>query len=584
MEVQLDISQCVPRMAFEGARTFPLNNTSLFYSESFHKSPSSSHSRFYSIPPSEKAHTKPPTILVYTGDNSKLFEQIFETLSSMLPSDTYTIFHLSREALRLHPWISRETACLMLTDTESLDDEAWRKLHQYFDHSGKMLFICQNDLLATFSNGKFSRKSSKILKLAFGEKQSIALGKDLEDFLKKAFRMVAKHKELFSDAVLILYLESSSQQAGAIFSDASCSKLFTGGESLIADAFSRLSIETVHNLPMPSLSTGYFLCSYDRLPWDMKGMKFNEEFGSSPKFIIKQLEKHGELQKPTNTLCPVEYRTRNSGIPEFDADIYFRTLQTSKIGRGVMFFPVCSSTQDLARSLASAMPTEPLVVIAKQQTKGKGRSGNQWLSPIGCAMFSFNYAIPSGTPLADNVGFIQHILCVALVNGICSLHGLQDFPLRIKWPNDIYYRRSFKMGGLLVNGSTSGDQMICTLGAGLNVANKKPTVCINDMLEGYSNVKITVEEFIANALNKFEYYVDIFQTKGREAFLKHYYDAWLHSREEVELSETGEKVVIRGLDEHGFLEVRSRQNGRIMILHPDGNTFDMMKGLISVKY
>lgn len=43
-------------------------------------------------------------------------------------------------------------------------------------------------------------------------------------------------------------------------------------------------------------------------------------------------------------------------------------------------------------------------------------------------------------------------------------------------------------------------------------------------------------------------------------------------------------MVIRGLDEHGFLVVRSRQSGKIMVVHPDGNTFDMMKGLISVKY
>lgn len=53
-------------------------------------------------------------------------------------------------------------------------------------------------------------------------------------------------------------------------------------------------------------------------------MKFNEEFGSSPKFIIKQPEKHGYLQKPTNILMQVEYRTRSSGVPEFDADTYFR--------------------------------------------------------------------------------------------------------------------------------------------------------------------------------------------------------------------------------------------------------------------
>lgn len=57
----------------------------------------------------------------------------------MLSTDTYTVFHLSREALRSHPWISRETACLLLTNTDSLDDEAWARLHQYFDN---VSFLC----------------------------------------------------------------------------------------------------------------------------------------------------------------------------------------------------------------------------------------------------------------------------------------------------------------------------------------------------------------------------------------------------------------------------------------------------------
>lgn len=58
----------------------------------------------------------------------------------------------------------------------------------------------------------------------------------------------------------------------------------------------------------------------------------------------------------------------------------------------------------------------------------------------------------------------------------------------------------------------------------------------------------------------------------------------IFSREEVTLSDTNEKAVIRGLDQYGFLEVRSRQSGQIMAVHPDGNTFDMMKGLITAKY
>jgi hypothetical protein len=40
---------------------------------------------------------------------------------------------------------------------------------------------------------------------------------------------------------------------------------------------------------------------------------------------------------------------------------------------------------------------------------------------------------------------------------------------------------------------------------------------------------------------------------------------------------------IRGLDPSGFLKAKSTKTGEIILLQPDGNTFDMLKGLISVK-
>jgi biotin--protein ligase len=57
----------------------------------------------------------------------------------------------------------------------------------------------------------------------------------------------------------------------------------------------------------------------------------------------------------------------------------------------------------------------------------------------------------------------------------------------------------------------------------------------------------------------------------------------MFSREEVLLLDRQEKVVIRGLDSSGYLEVRSLQTGKVFSVHPDGNTFDMMKNLIRAK-
>lgn len=60
--------------------------------------------------------------------------------------------------------------------------------------SGKILFFCQNNLLASLSTCDSSKKTAKLLKMAFGERQSKKLGKDFECFLKKTLKTLHKEK------------------------------------------------------------------------------------------------------------------------------------------------------------------------------------------------------------------------------------------------------------------------------------------------------------------------------------------------------------------------------------------------------
>ncbi|KIH49992.1 hypothetical protein ANCDUO_19932 [Ancylostoma duodenale] len=79
-------------------------------------------------------------------------------------------------------------------------------------------------------------------------------------------------------------------------------------------------------------------------------------------------------------------------------------------------------------------------------------------------------------------------------------------------------------------------------------------------------------------------WMNMYEMKGPGEVLKAYYEFWLHSREEVLLEELGEKVVIRGLDKNGYLQVRSKSNpSKLFSVGDNGNTFDMMKGLIRHK-
>ena len=48
-------------------------------------------------------------------------------------------------------------------------------------------------------------------------------------------------------------------------------------------------------------------------------------------------------------------------------------------------------------------------------------------------------------------------------------------------------------------------------------------------------------------------------------------------------SHNDEEVTILGIDDYGYLRVRTNKTRELLSLHPDGNTFDIMKGLIATK-
>ena len=57
-------------------------------------------------------------------------------------------------------------------------------------------------------------------------------------------------------------------------------------------------------------------------------------------------------------------------------------LETSFIGRRVVYQESVSSTMDLAREEAEAGAPEGTVVLAEEQTAGRGRLSRQWVSPL----------------------------------------------------------------------------------------------------------------------------------------------------------------------------------------------------------
>lgn len=139
-------------------------------------------------------------------------------------------------------------------------------------------------------------------------------------------------------------------------------------------------------------------------------------------------------------------------------------LGTNLVGCEIVYYDSVYSTNDEAKRLAAEGYPEGTVVVAEEQTRGKGRLGKTWFSPRGKnVMFS--------VLLNPRVNFVQLpqltiLAAVAVAAAIKSVTGLKA---GIKWPNDLLVDGK-KVCGILSEMSAEMDRInYLVIGVGLNV-------------------------------------------------------------------------------------------------------------------
>jgi BirA family biotin operon repressor/biotin-[acetyl-CoA-carboxylase] ligase len=141
--------------------------------------------------------------------------------------------------------------------------------------------------------------------------------------------------------------------------------------------------------------------------------------------------------------------------------------RSAAVPRDMRWFPSVTSTMDVAQELAGRELRRALVVVAHEQTNGRGRRGRAWSSPPGAGLyisFALHPHAPSGRP--DARSLLTLAAGVAVRMAIESATGLTP---ELKWPNDVMIGRR-KLAGILAEASGVGtaDGTI-VLGIGINV-------------------------------------------------------------------------------------------------------------------
>ena len=129
--------------------------------------------------------------------------------------------------------------------------------------------------------------------------------------------------------------------------------------------------------------------------------------------------------------------------------------------------PVVDSTNSELMRRFKAGQLEPTLLVAEQQSAGRGRLGRQWHSQRGDSLM-FSVGLPlapadwSGLSLAVGISLAESL----------DAPNLPDQRIGLKWPNDLWLvdkKTERKLGGILVETATFEGQRHVVIGVGINV-------------------------------------------------------------------------------------------------------------------
>jgi BirA family biotin operon repressor/biotin-[acetyl-CoA-carboxylase] ligase len=190
-------------------------------------------------------------------------------------------------------------------------------------------------------------------------------------------------------------------------------------------------------------------------------------------------------------------------------------LETHDLGRTVHAFDSLGSTSEHAFRLAAEGAEHGELVVAEQQTAGRGRRGRSWASPAGKNLYASLVLRPELPP--QRAPELTLLAAVAVAE---TLRG-DGVVASIKWPNDLQVGGR-KIAGILTELSAEADRVhFVVLGIGVNL-NASPSDFPSDVAETATSVqrvlgrRVNRAAFLARLLRTLEQWLDLHEQQGFE--------------------------------------------------------------------
>ena len=223
----------------------------------------------------------------------------------------------------------------------------------------------------------------------------------------------------------------------------------------------------------------------------------------------------------------------------------------------IKIFQSLDSTNRYAREQAELSANSGLVVLAEQQTAGRGRRGKNWISPFASNIYmSVVWDFPKG---AESTQGLSLAIGVGVRRALLAL-GIKD--VQLKWPNDIFVNNR-KLGGILIEiiGAPNGACSVI-VGIGVNVSMPDSFGYKIDQdwidLSQISKAIISRDELCAKLIANIFKILKNFYDIGFPAYLYEWQDADFLKNKVciINVSHESKTGTVLGVDDRGALRMR----------------------------
>ncbi len=196
------------------------------------------------------------------------------------------------------------------------------------------------------------------------------------------------------------------------------------------------------------------------------------------------------------------------------------------------------------------------VLVANAQSKGRGRHGKSWFSPLGGLYFSYKTQIPDDFSL----GLIPVLVGVALYKALED-SGFSN--VLLKWPNDLINNEQQKLAGILVE--NVAQSLIIGIGVNLQQIN----------FEGSANLSLNGQEQRLWLLRKIIQNINFFQGLSTEEIISTWNENTINKKGTFVKAKLPNESQIEGKVCH------LNNNGELWIELADGSTQSLVSAVVS---